>query len=310
LLVRVSDATATVLGLKRGRLDAPMDTAYLMTYSRLASGKCLADCSFCTLSSSSRSSPDHLSRVRWMPYELEVVRERLEDVGKSISRVCLQVVNYPGFLDDVFSILEGLKASRRVSVSTMPLGRVNYLRLKGAGVEKLTIPMDAATPALFDVHKSRGGFYSWERHEAAIRQALEVFGKGNVLTYLIVGLGETDEEAVKFLLRFHKMGVEVALHSFTPVPGLRISGAEAPTLERYRWVQLARYLIYRRGAALENFVFRGGSLVGTDGFPDIEELQASPDPYLTTGCPGCNRPFYNERASGPLYNLPSVPSRG
>ena len=26
---------------------------------------------------------------------------------------------------------------------------------------------------------------------------------------------------------------------------------------------------------------------------------------LTSGCPGCNRPFYNERPRGPIYNYPS-----
>jgi biotin synthase len=27
-------------------------------------------------------------------------------------------------------------------------------------------------------------------------------------------------------------------------------------------------------------------------------------PFLTTGCPNCNRPYYNEKPSGPMYNYP------
>ncbi|MCJ7714641.1 radical SAM protein, partial [Candidatus Bathyarchaeota archaeon] len=27
-------------------------------------------------------------------------------------------------------------------------------------------------------------------------------------------------------------------------------------------------------------------------------------PFRTSGCPDCNRPFYNERPSGPLFNFP------
>ncbi|MCW3977503.1 MAG: radical SAM protein, partial [Candidatus Bathyarchaeota archaeon] len=27
----------------------------------------------------------------------------------------------------------------------------------------------------------------------------------------------------------------------------------------------------------------------------------------TSGCPGCNRPYYNERPGGPLYNYPRQP---
>ncbi|MEM4243701.1 MAG: radical SAM protein, partial [Candidatus Bathyarchaeia archaeon] len=28
------------------------------------------------------------------------------------------------------------------------------------------------------------------------------------------------------------------------------------------------------------------------------------EPFLTSGCPACNRPFYNEKPSGPIYNYP------
>jgi biotin synthase-related radical SAM superfamily protein len=27
-------------------------------------------------------------------------------------------------------------------------------------------------------------------------------------------------------------------------------------------------------------------------------------PFLTSGCADCNRPFYNEKPSGPIYNYP------
>jgi biotin synthase len=27
-------------------------------------------------------------------------------------------------------------------------------------------------------------------------------------------------------------------------------------------------------------------------------------PFLTSGCPNCNRPYYNEKPSGPIYNYP------
>jgi biotin synthase len=28
-------------------------------------------------------------------------------------------------------------------------------------------------------------------------------------------------------------------------------------------------------------------------------------PFLTFGCPSCNRPYYNEKPSGPYYNYPT-----
>lgn len=308
--VRVSDGTAVVLGLMKGRMDAPLKTAYFMTYSTMANGKCLADCSFCTLASSSTSSPDYLSRVRWMPYDLAVVTSALEIHSDLFKRACLQVVNYPEFLPDSIRFLDALGRVVPVSVSVMPIGPDNYGRMKDGGADKITIPMDAATPDLFAKHKGRGGFYRWESHVISIKEAVEVFGKGNVYTYLIVGLGETDEEAVRFLFEFKEVGAQVALHSFTAVPGLNIEKAETPALRRYRGIQLARYLIFEKGAERDDFTFRDGRLEGIVGIPGIEALASAGEPYLTTGCPHCNRPFYNERVCGPLYNLPSLRAKG
>jgi biotin synthase-related radical SAM superfamily protein len=304
--LRVSDGTASMLGLSRGRLDAPLKTAYFMTYSTLAGGKCLADCSFCALASSSSSSPEYLSRVRWRPYEMEVVMEALSKREGDLKRACLQVVNYPGYLHDALEIVDSLGRTLPVSVSIMPVGRDNFARLKERGADKVTVPMDAATPALFEKHKGKRGFYAWERHTASIGQALEAFGRSNVFTYLIVGLGESDEEAVSFMEDFREMGVNVALHSFTSVPGLDIEGAGTPTLERSRGIQLARYLIFEKGATACNFEFREGGLERIVGVPGLTAIAEGEEPYLTTGCPDCNRPFYTERVRGPLFNIPKL----
>ena len=32
-------------------------------------------------------------------------------------------------------------------------------------------------------------------------------------------------------------------------------------------------------------------------------------PFRTSGCPDCNRPFYNEKPSGPIYNYPKKPNK-
>jgi biotin synthase len=33
----------------------------------------------------------------------------------------------------------------------------------------------------------------------------------------------------------------------------------------------------------------------------------SGEPFRTSGCPNCNRPYYNEKPSGPIYNYPKPP---
>jgi len=36
----------------------------------------------------------------------------------------------------------------------------------------------------------------------------------------------------------------------------------------------------------------------------LAEAVAGGAPFQTSGCPGCNRPFYNETPIGPIYNYP------
>jgi biotin synthase-related radical SAM superfamily protein len=40
------------------------------------------------------------------------------------------------------------------------------------------------------------------------------------------------------------------------------------------------------------------------GRPDLARTLADGVAFQTSGCPDCNRPFYNERPGGPLYNYP------
>jgi biotin synthase len=35
---------------------------------------------------------------------------------------------------------------------------------------------------------------------------------------------------------------------------------------------------------------------------DVSQYLADGDAFRTSGCPDCNRPFYNERPGGPMYN--------
>jgi biotin synthase len=36
----------------------------------------------------------------------------------------------------------------------------------------------------------------------------------------------------------------------------------------------------------------------------LVKLVRTGEPFLTSGCPSCNRPYYNEKPSGPIYNYP------
>ena len=139
-----------------------------------------------------------------------------------------------------------------------------------------------------------------------MRMAVGVFGEGNVSTHLIIGLGETEKEAANTIQTCVDLGILPALFAFTPVHGTALAGNPQPKLEAYRRMQLARYLIVNALARSEDMNFdEAGQLldfgVGTEALTQIVEGGL---PFLTSGCADCNRPFYNEKPSGPIYNYP------
>ena len=307
--IRLSIGTAIVLGVQKGTLDVAPTTAYLMTYHE---GKCVANCAFCPQARTSQSNIEQLSRVTWPAYPTQTVLEKLEETVKEgrIQRVCIQTLNYQGVFVEVSAIVKTLKSrvSVPVSVSCQPLNAENMWLLTEAGVDRIGIALDAATERLFDKVKgtSAGGPYRWRDVNTLLRVAVGVFGEGNVSTHLIVGLGETEKEIVQAVQECVDTGVFPALFAFTPVKGTALATKPQPEIGVYRRVQLARYIIELGLARAEDMLFDDEGKVFDFGVPKHVLLSAVEAglPFLTSGCPGCNRPFYNEKPSGPLYNYP------
>ena len=309
LAIRASLGTAIVLGLLDAKLDAEPSTAYLMTYKQ---GKCTANCGFCPQARTSKSSTELLSRVSWPAFPTRGV---IHALGKAtgqgkIRRVCIQALNYPG----VFTYLEALvkeikkNSALSISVSCQPKTKADIEQLAAAGVDRLGIAVDAATETVFNEVKGLevGGGYCWDTLFRRLDEALAVFGKGKVSTHLIVGLGETEKEAVQFLQRCVDLGVLPALFALTAVRGTALESTPPPKLESYRRIQLSRYLILSGTTRAEKMQFNGESEITSYGLTKeaLNKIIESGLPFQTSGCPDCNRPYYNEKPSGPIYNYP------
>lgn len=310
--VRVSLGSAAVLDLIDCMLDAEPTTAYLLTYNK---NRCSANCAFCPQARASRSRADKLSRVIWPVFPAEEVIAGIEKAfrEKRIKRVCIQALNYPNVKEDLLSLVgETRKYSIvPISVSCQPLTREDMIKLAQAGVNRVSVALDASTRELFEKIKGslNSGPYVWEEHLKALKEAAEVFGRVSVTTHLIVGLGESEEELIRMVQWCVDNGIYPSLFAFTPIPGTEMEDHPRPSMGSYRRVQLAQYLITNSIARYENMKFEKGRLVDP-GVPreKLRMIVETGEPFRTSGCPNCNRPYYNERPGGPIYNYPRRPT--
>jgi biotin synthase-related radical SAM superfamily protein len=310
--VRVSLGSAVVLGLMKGRLNAEPTTAYMLTYRR---GKCLANCGFCPQAKDSRGRADMLSRVTWSPFPTEKVISKIRIAYKRriVRRVCIQALNYPTVFEDLLSLVKGIRSKTEVpvSVSCQPLDREKMEKLRIAGVNRIGIPLDAATEELFGRVKGRlaNGPYTWKEQLQRLGEAVDVFGKGFVTTHLIAGLGETEKEIVQRIQWCVDMGIYPGLFSFTPIRGTALESNPQPPLSYYRRIQIAQYLITHGETRYEKMKFSRDDRLINFGVSEakLRHVIKGGIPFITSGCPDCNRPYYNERPRGPLYNYPRLP---
>ncbi|OYT27496.1 MAG: radical SAM protein [Candidatus Altiarchaeales archaeon ex4484_96] len=303
--LRVSMGTLKVLGLELLSTDADTTTAYLQTYHP---AKCRANCLFCAQARGSSADLTYIARGVYPPRDTESVVSRIGVAYEHglLERACIQTMNYPDLLDDLMFLVDrlGNKSDIPVSVSVFPVGVDNLRRLKNAGVDRIVVPLDAATPKLFDRIKgaSSGSPYSWDTHRIFLDKAVEVFGSGKVGTHLIIGLGESVDEALGLIDELAGEGIYTALFAYTPIEKTQLGGGP-PDIRVYRIIQLASYLIEQGISSFDKMSYSGEPDYGVSDRL-LDEIVSSGAPFRTRGCPGCNRPYSTEKPGGVCYNYP------
>lgn len=302
--MRVAFGTGAVLGLWHGLVEVAPTAAHFLTY---VEGRCSANCKFCPQASGSTTDLKMLSRVIWPRFELSKVLSALGGKSDEFKRVCIQAVDYPNVVDDLCELVMRVRevCDLPISVSCQPIGLDDVRRLADMGVERVSVALDAATPELFE--RIKGDRYSWDGHLKALKDSRAIL---KVSTHLIAGLGESEEEMVRTIQLLYDWAITVALFAFIPIAGTPLSNHPKPSIASYRRVQLARFLIAEGVSRVELMRFENGQIVDF-GVPQdvLNRIIESGEPFRTSGCPGCNRPFYSESPRGPIYNYPKRPTR-
>ena len=313
-LVRISFGTAVAIGLIDAWSAVNPSTAYLLTYT---DEKCSSNCGFCPQARTRKSRSDMLSIIVWPSFKLDIVVYRISEaeMDSGIKRVCIQAMNYDDVFQDVLNIIQKikLKTNLPISLSFQPIETGQIRRLVNI-VDRISIPIDAASKEVFEKTKGRlvGGNFEWENQIGSLMEAAKILGKGRVTTHFVVGLGETDFEMINMTQWSVDLGILPSLFAFTPIKGTLLEKLIPPPLPRYRVMQIAHNLLVKNEARIEDMKFNSIGRLCDFGVSknELSETISSGEPFRTWGCPSCDRPFYNEKVTGPLYNFPYLPDRG
>jgi len=214
---------------------------------------------------SQKISSSRLSRIEWPEFDDNLVIERIN--SSDFKRVCLQCTSVG--INEVSTVVKRIQ--KPVSVSYNFLNIEDMKKIEA----DICIPLDVANKELYRKIKKD----SFEKKVVLIEEAAERF-PGRISTHLIAGLGETYDEITNLFRHMYSIGVSVGLFAFTPIKGTQLQARKPPSLEYYRKVQAEHYRLKHKTDKVERVAFE------------------------TSGCENCNRPYYNERPSGPIFNYP------
>lgn len=275
-MIRVSLATASLLGLKKYKIDALPTTLYFELDE-----KCSGSCKYCS------QNNGYLSRVKWPPFNIMQVKTALEDV--SINRICIQCPNLDNTAETLTKVVKELNAPHPVSASVGALKKDDLIKLKNNGIERIGVGLDCISKEIFNKWKQRAD--TWNMYQETLDTAKKIFG--SVTCHLIVGLGESDKACVDMMRDLTDRGITIALFA------LYLHNKTVISLPRYRILQIARYNIEKN---VGEITLKNNKII------EIYDERNNGDAFITSGCPGCNRPFYNERVTK-IYNFPYAPNR-
>jgi len=103
-----------------------------------------------------------------------------------------------------------------------------FARMKAAGIDTLGMHLEVVNPALRERIMPGKATVPVERYLSAFEAAVAVFGRGQVSTYLLAGLGDTREEILAMCERLVRLGVYPFVVPFVPISGTPLEDHPAP----------------------------------------------------------------------------------
>ncbi|OFV67432.1 MAG: radical SAM protein [Candidatus Syntrophoarchaeum caldarius] len=202
-------------------------------------------CKFCAIGLSlregrtiARKRPEDLAEVAKHAVELDDVKHVTLTTGSTRDETrCVKI------LKDAASAIKEV-ADLAIHVQLEPLENTQlFHELKSAGVDTVGIHIESFDHDVLKVMAPCKAKLGFDRYIKAWESAVEIFGAGEVSTFIIAGLGESDRSIIEGSAKLASIGVYPFIVPLRPIPGT--------PLERFAPPEPARMLsIYSEVARL------------------------------------------------------------
>ncbi len=328
--VQLSTAAALTLGLMPGSMYNCSCTRCLNLLLTYPEG-CRANCAYCGLARHREADRDYADRnfirVDWpavpMTQVAEIVAKQIKEDGDTpFHRMCISMITHPRSDEDTFTVLKTWTDhvspdDVMISILSNPttMVRDDLVKLKDMGTDIFTVSMDAATPEIFDRTRGKGvqSPHTWKKYWQTLEEARDIYGKEKFGAHIIIGMGETEYEALSLVQKIVDMGGHSHMFCFFPEQGSLMDHLPATPRDQWRRVQLGRYLMDYAGVRVEQMKFDELGRVKDFGMPkaELDMLIDTGLAFRTSGCPGkfaedisaCDRPY----GDSPVSDIASYP---
>jgi radical SAM protein (TIGR04043 family) len=187
-------------------------------------------CQFCAIEESLKAgktiahkTPQQLAEVAKVVVELDGVKQMIMTTGtpKTLDRGAAVLVESA----------RAVRAAVDIPIQVQcepPDSDVWFQRLKDAGVDALGMHLEAVTDRVRNAIMPGKARIPMSHYLTAFKAAVEVFGKGNVSTYILAGLGDSEDEIIAMSLQLIELGVYPFVVPFVPVAGTPLASHPLP----------------------------------------------------------------------------------
>ncbi|WP_196259168.1 MSMEG_0568 family radical SAM protein [Pelagibacterium limicola] len=206
-------------------------TTVLQTCIRYESRK--KTCQFCAIGQSlaagrtiAHKTPEQLAEVAKAAVELDGIEHMVMTTGT------------PASLDRGAAVLaesaRAIKAAVNIPIQGQcepPADDVWHERMADAGIDALGMHLEAVTPEVRARIMPGKASVPLEKYFSSFEAAVKVFGRGQVSTYILAGLGDSAEAILETSQKLCSMGVYPFVVPFVPISGTPLESHPAPKAE-------------------------------------------------------------------------------